>query len=116
MKNLITPVAVLFFGVCTSFAQENTAEKTTGSKNGKSIDCHLKLDGVKGESTQSKTTTAQDGDIEYSYKPQKAVATSGENNSSSETQENTQSKSKEKEKGNGGEVKFGWNTRTTETR
>jgi hypothetical protein len=27
MKNLITPVAVLFFGVCTSFAQENTAKK-----------------------------------------------------------------------------------------
>jgi hypothetical protein len=83
MKSLITLVAVLFFGVCTSFAQE----KPVTTNNGKSIDCHLKLDGVKGESTHEKSQATQEGNIEYSYKPQKAVAPSGGDNSSTETEE-----------------------------
>jgi hypothetical protein len=97
MKRLITPVVALFFGVCTSFAQENTAEKATGSNNGKSIDCHLKLDGVKGESTHAKKSqvTTQEGDIEYAYKPQKAAAPSGDN-SSTEDENTTEANKKPK--------------------
>jgi hypothetical protein len=63
-------------------------KKTTSSNNVKSIDCHLKLDGIKGESTREKNqTTAQYRDIDYSYKPQKADGTSRGDNSSTENEE-----------------------------